>query len=141
MAFPCAVQLTFAVGVKVHEKFSLAPTASVPVKPESTAVHVAQLPVPVTFTFVIATCPVFVSCTVIVTGVLAPTVVPGVTLTRLSVVAALQLTVIDAVAVSSVSFATPVPETVAVFDSVPQSAAVVVFCTVTEFDAPAANVA
>jgi hypothetical protein len=69
------------LGVNVQLKSVAAPGASVVLPP----VHGEQ-PIPVTDTFVIGESPVFVSVTVIVTGVPCATVVPGVTLFVVNVV-------------------------------------------------------
>jgi hypothetical protein len=82
-AFPVAVQLVVAVGLNVHIKVADAPAA----KDATLAGRNDVQPVPVTLTFVIVESPVFVSITLIVTGVPEYTVVPGVTLLRTKVVA------------------------------------------------------
>src|SRR5207253_9119331 len=92
-----------------HVKFSEAPTARLPVKPASTGVNVAQLLVPVTFTPVIATLPLFSSWTVIVTAVPAGTVVPGRTLTMLSVVAGLPTQTLEALSLPPAAVFAAVP--------------------------------
>src|SRR5262249_41755667 len=96
--WPVAVQVVVAVGVKVQVKSLDSPAASVAVPP-------CQLvqPLPPTDTFVIVESPVFVSVTVIVTGVPAATVVPGVTLFVVSVVDGWITVTVPAVPVAGAS--------------------------------------
>src|SRR5215813_322756 len=81
--FPVADQLTFEETTIVQLKFVEAPAARVELPP----VQVAQLLVPVTETPVIVESPVFFSVTVIVTEVPGATVVEGLTLDVVRVVA------------------------------------------------------